>query len=540
MAALRPTAASFALATSLLLAACGGGGSDSSPPSTAPTPLPLPTGRISAASPIAAGCTGGSTTGSFFVNAEVEPFVVADPTNASHLVATWQQDRWTDGGSRAVITATSFDSGQTWTRVLQPMSRCGGGSASNGGDYERATDPWVDIAPDGTVYAMALAFSGNAGQSSDNAMLVSRSTDGGVTWGTPATLIRDGANFFNDKNALTADPTDSHYVYAVWDRLANAGGGPSMMARTTDGGASWEPARAIYSPSTTSQTLGNRIVVLSDGTLVNFFTQIDAGGGNASAHLDVIRSSDKGANWSAPIRIATIQSVGASDPDTGIPIRDAAILGSIAAGPGNTLWVTWQDARFSGGQRDAIAVSHSTDGGLSWSAPVAINRTASVSAFIPTVHVRADGTVGVTHYDLRDNTPDRATLLADAWLLTSHDGSTWAETSVWGPFDLAGAPRVDAGLFLGDYQGLTSIGTSFVPVLVLSSTDSSNRNDVYAIKFDGLALHTHSARSAMAASTGALSPDELRARVHDNIVRTMDRRLPGWSRRMGLEAPPAP
>ena len=83
---------------------------------------------------MAANCTGGSTsTGSYFVNAEVEPFVAADPRNPNHLVATWQQDRWTDGGSRALMTATSFDGGRTWTRVLQPMSRCGGGTPANGG-----------------------------------------------------------------------------------------------------------------------------------------------------------------------------------------------------------------------------------------------------------------------------------------------------------------------------------------------------------------------------------------------------------------------
>jgi hypothetical protein len=66
----------------LLIAACGGGGGDSTP--APPLVLQLPAGRISVASPLAAGCTGGSATGSFFVNAEVEPFVVADPANANH------------------------------------------------------------------------------------------------------------------------------------------------------------------------------------------------------------------------------------------------------------------------------------------------------------------------------------------------------------------------------------------------------------------------------------------------------------------------
>jgi hypothetical protein len=114
------------------------------------------------------------------------------------------------------------------------------------------------------------------------------------------TLIRDGASFFNDKNAITADPHDAHFIYAVWDRLANSGGGPSYFARSIDAGLSCEAARAIYTPVASSQTIGNRIVVLPDATLVNFFTQIDTAGGSASAHLDVIRSADKGVSWSAP------------------------------------------------------------------------------------------------------------------------------------------------------------------------------------------------------------------------------------------------
>jgi hypothetical protein len=49
--------------------------------------------------------------------------------------------------------------------------------------------------------------------------LVSKSTDGGDTWSEPITLIRDDSFFhFNDKESITADPTNANYVYAVWDR----------------------------------------------------------------------------------------------------------------------------------------------------------------------------------------------------------------------------------------------------------------------------------------------------------------------------------
>ena len=518
------------------VAACGGGGGDAPAPAPPPTVAPLPAAAVSAASPVAPGCTGGSASGSFFGNAEVEPFVAISPADPRRLVATWQQDRWTNGGARAIVSATSADGGASWTRVLQPMSRCGGGTAAGGGDYERVSDPWVDISPDGTVHLMALAFSGSVGSAAANAMLASRSTDGGLSWSAPATLIADGAGAFNDKNTLTADPTDSRYVYAVWDRLV-AASGPTWFARSIDGGRRWEAARQIYSPGLSSQTIGNRIVVIADGPdrgqLVNVFTRIDVAGGIARNSLNLIRSADQGQTWSTPTRISGMQAVGTRDPDDGTPIRDGAILPAVAAGPGGTIWVAWQDGRESGGLRDAILVARSLDGGRSWSAPVAANRDPEAAAFTLALAVRADGTLGLTHYDLRPDQPSAT--LAQAWLLTTRDGQAWNETALWTPFDLGGAPRVDAGLFLGDYQGLVARATSFLPVLAMSSPNASNPSDIFLLPVDGAAAaqRTHLARPAIAAA--AIDEAALRQRVHEHTVRSMEQRLPGWSRRMGVE-----
>src|SRR5690348_6136372 len=35
--------------------------------------------------------------------AEVEPEVAVDPTNDSHLVGAWQQDRWDSGGAHGLV-----------------------------------------------------------------------------------------------------------------------------------------------------------------------------------------------------------------------------------------------------------------------------------------------------------------------------------------------------------------------------------------------------------------------------------------------------
>ena len=544
----------FACAVSTAtVAGCGGGGGGSPPPPLAPSPAPTPSPppvlpplvadtpvRISAATPFNATCTG-ATNGTLYLNAEVEPYVAVNPRDPNNWVAVWQQDRWSGGSSNAAMSATTFDGGVTWTRTAVPFSRCAGGNGANGGDYERATDPWVTFAPDGTAYQMALSSSGGelvAGALS--AMLVSRSTDGGRTWGPISTLIRDGAQFFNDKNSITADPTDPNFVFAVWDRLTANGGGPSILVRTADGGTTWDAPRVPYDPGNRSQTINNIVVVLPNGTVVLFLTRLDTNQNNlTTATMQVLLSADKGISWTGPIRVADSLAVGARDPDTGAAIRDSASLGSIAVAPNGTLWVAWQDARFSNGARDGIALSRSTDGGLTWSTPVQVNSAPNVQAFLPSVHVLANGTVGVTYYDLRSNTADTTTLPTDLIIARSTDGTTWSEHRISPTFDLITAP-VARGYFLGDYQGLTSANNVFVPVYVRSNPDLTNRTDVFALAARSLPplAASASARLLRAAPPGSDQPDAaFRQRVHENIVATMERRVPGWAARF-LGRPP--
>ena len=514
--------------------------------------------RASGPSPFVADCNGVPQTGTLYPNAEVEPFVAANPRNPLNLVNTWQQDRWSDGGSQGLATAYSFDGGLHWRRGFPPFTRCAGGNATNGGDYERGSDPWVSFSPNGTVHALVLVINNAPSPGApSSAMLATRSTDGGRTWSRIATLVADTAERFNDKNTITADPTDSRYVYAVWDRLdfvSPDSAGPTLLARSTNNGRSWEPARIIYDPGVNGQTIGNRIEVLPDGTLVNVFTDIDYVAGTLT--LRAIRSTDKGATWSAPIKVADELPLGTVDPETGTPIRDAAILPQFAVSRAGKISVVWQDARFSGFQRDGIAYAESTDGGLTWSEPVQINRDPLVQAFIPTIHVRRDGGIGVSYYDLRSNTADPATLPTDLWLTRSRDGLTWHESRVTQTFDVAGAPFA-GGLFLGDYQGLTSIGPIFIPFFAKTTGDPANANDVYShVALDsilsGAASGSASIDRQVAQDEAALPalalqgtgralgavPTAARAASLQAADRTMRARVPDWDARRALRSAP--
>ena len=258
--------------------------------------------------------------------------------------------------------------------------------------------------------------------------------------------------------------------------------------------------------------------MLPDGTLILFFSELPTVAGGAPPTLRVMRSTDKGVTWSAPITIAELQTVGTVDPETGIGIRDASVIGAIAAGNNGVLAVTWQDSRFAGGAYDGIAFSQSTDGGVTWSAPLRINGDPSVRALIPSVAIRADG-IDRRHVLRfpRATRPTRRRCSPTSGSRRRADGETWTERRLAGPFDYAKAPLVGGRYFLGDYMGMTNAGDSFVVAFGRANTDTGNRADIVTSLARPFADDAR--RSAWSPSLDAgVAPDAaMRARIGEAV-----------------------
>ena len=499
---------------------CGGGGAPTMVPQAAAPSAPTPAGQVARSATTFQASCGRNEAGTLYLNAEAEPHLAVNPARSENLVAVWQQDRWSNGAARGIGMAVSQDAGATWAHSAIPFSVCAGGT------FERASDPWVTIGPTGIAYQMALAVTGSVfAAGSLSAMLVSRSTDGGATWSQPLTLIQDTAPYFNDKNSITADPTDPRFVYAAWDRLRQGAGGPAYLARSEDFGLSFAPARPVFDPGPTAQIIGAEVVVADDGTVLYVFTLIEARPDNRTgSSLNVLRSTDHGVTWSGPIRIADMLATGTRDPETRAAVRDGALLPHAAAGS-RTVVVTFQDGRFSGGARDGIAFVRSEDSGRTWTQPSRINGDPSAAAFTAQPVVLADGSVSVAYFDFRSNTPDPASLPTNYWMATTRDGENWTETSISGPFNLQSAPNA-SGLFVGDYMGFAASQNAALSLHVRTIPDPNNPTDVFFTTPGRVASSSDARRTYRSefARDGDITP-ELRERVSDHITRRLGVKL---------------
>jgi hypothetical protein len=390
------------------------------------------------------------------MRAQAEPHIARSIATEDFLVGVFQEGRFTDGGAVDCGYSVSHDGGLSWTRALIPNL-----TMTSGGPYFRATDPVVAIGLNNNVYLETLAAAD--AQFATSAVVLSKSTDGGATFAPPVVAYQPSSSgLFPDKewmaiNTFPDTPTASRILVTVsLFNNVNAAGAPILRVYSDSGGASWSAASAI-SNETTLQ--GSQPLYLPNGNCVVVYW--NAGTSQPPGErLESVISTDGGQTFGSPHIIAFLTEY--NEP----AIRTGSILPS-AVGDRTTqsVYVVYQ-ARLAGDPR--IAFTKSTDGGISWSVPVAISdNPAGSGVFNPAINVSADGrTLTAAFYDHRDN--PGSNVLVDLYLAQSFDGgATWQPnirlTSV--STDASLAPLTSAGYMLGDYLGVAQTTRPTVPAV---------------------------------------------------------------------------
>jgi hypothetical protein len=391
----------------------------------------------------------------------VEPDIAVSPTNPMVAVAAAHDGRFANGGAVGISYAWTHDGGRTWHHQALP-----GVTKAVGGEWDRASDPVVAFGPDGSVYISVLLISLDC----PSGVGVSRSTDGGMTFGPPMIAHRsDDCAFSDDKNWLVVDnsPRSPHRgrLYQFWtpflsDAQGNDAGNPQVLRWSDDQGRTWGPIVTVSDPHASTQN--SQPMILPDGTIVDTYLDFgSADGGETPEHPSVEgqagtqvspqadepgtalvarTSHDGGATWSPEVLVTDDVGEGPDDVRCCLPSATSDPLSG-------RMYVAWNSV-----EPDTVAMTTSTDG-RHWSEPVRVNHdpvdglehiNVDVTAFADQVYVS---------YGTRDLTVADGRFVQQQVSVSRDRGAHFGPPTSVGPLsDLAFAAQ-SRGFFPGDYIG---------------------------------------------------------------------------------------
>ncbi|MFL5662228.1 MAG: sialidase family protein [Ktedonobacteraceae bacterium] len=282
-----------------------------------------------------------------------------------------------NGESSNIGFATSTNGGSTWTHDFLPGTTT---FATPPGTYDRVSDPSVAYDAFHKVWLISYLGLLDANPSvapSAPAVLVSRSTDGGLTWGNPIQVNSAGGTNNQDKNWTVCDVTATSpfygHCYTEWDD--NGNGNIVQMSTSIDGGLTWGTRKSTANNAT---VIGGQPLVQPNGTVI-----VPIENANETALL-AFTSTNGGASWNSTITVTTVNH----HTDAG-SIRSGSLPTAEIDGSGK-VYVVWSDCRFERSCRANDLVMTTSTNGTSWSAVTRVPidaRGSGVDHFIPGVAV---------------------------------------------------------------------------------------------------------------------------------------------------------
>jgi hypothetical protein len=359
-----------------------------------------------------------------------EPSIAVNPVNPAQMVIGWRQFDNVTSNFRQAGWAYTSDSGQTWIfpGKIEP------------GVFR--SDPVLDVDAAGNFYYNSLT------NTPDYFCKVFKSTNGGLVWDT-GTDAQGG-----DKQWMAIDRSGGPgmgNIYSAWTSVFSTCQ-PGHFTRSANAGVSYENCTVVD-----GDPFWMTMEVNNSGDL------IIAGWGGISDSLLIVVSPNA-QNAGSTIAWPIIRSVYMDGVVNGwVPVNPSGLLGQVnvgvdrSNGPGqDNIYVVASLSRLSSTDMGDVMFTRSTDGGLTWSAPVKINDDVSTdnTQWFGTMSVAPNGRIDVVWLDTRD--AFTGTNDSGLWYSYSNDqGMTWSPNEKLSPdFDPhVGYPNQQK---LGDYFDMVS------------------------------------------------------------------------------------
>ena len=417
---------------------------------------------------------------------EVEPHLLA---NGSTLVAAFQTGRIAPGGATNIGWATSTDGGTTWAHGFLPALTKGEGT----GPYDAVSDPVVAYDAKHNVWMIAsLPLSATL---QVPAVVVSRSTDGGFTWQAPVNVPTARSS---DKNWIVCDSwaTSPHYgnCYVEWDDPSIQG--RILMSTSSDGGLTWSAPAATANLTT---GIGGVPQVQPNGTVI---VPLEAVVGTTQTSIAAFLSTDGGATWTASATVSNLQFHADAGGIRSGPLPASAIDGSgtvwvlwedcrfrAQCATNDLVYSTSSDGvNWSAVTRVPIddvssTVDHFIPG-------IGIDPATSGATSHVALHY---------YYYPQSNCSSSTCQLFVGYISSANGGATWnAPAALTGAMQLAWLPNSQNGLMVGDY--IATAFTNGIPhgVFAVARANSGSTFDEATYTAQGLTVSAAGRQSSSA------------------------------------------
>lgn len=412
----------------------------------------------------------------------VEPHVAVSPLDPHVAVSVAHDGRFPNGGAVDISYAWTRDGGAHWQHAPVPFL-----TTAVGGSYQRASDPVVQYAADGTAYLSSLLFDATTARTG---VAVSKSTDGGATWGRPVLAHASSTGAYSDdKNWLVIDtsPASPHVgrIYQFWTPFITVGNkttSPQAVRFSDDQSATW--SRTFLVNPVTANTQDSQPMILADGTIVDTYENFGpfrvhgdkpntpAGGpqspqspqaGQAAqvprVDFDARRSTDGGMTWS---REAVVTNDVGNGPSN---VRCCLPAANIDRATGR-MYAVWEG--IGPGGSDPVELS-SSDDGVTWFSPVRVSQGDVAGQQRVNVTVVADRGRVYVSYGTRTDAGNNFGFVQQELSYSNDQGNSFAGPVALGPISALQYSAVAGGHFPGDYIGAALSGSRLYLVWCRSS-----------------------------------------------------------------------
>lgn len=384
---------------------------------------------------------------------DAETSIAINPTDASNMVAGW-----ISSGDRTCGFGVSDDGGATWSDGVVP-----GIQLTSGGSFDRGTDPSVAFDKFGNAYFSCLGFNlGPASLGSAGTVFVSKSTNGGHSWGEPRAVFNSQADpgeslgSFEDHQFLTTNAQTGE-LYVTETRFRGGGKPDIMFSKSSDQNATWTDPVAISDRGGDATFQHSFSAAGKDaGTIyVTYFGYPSAK--SPVRRIYLAKSSDGGAHFSEPQILST---------DAGIPGIPGNLKVAVDQAT-NQIYVNYADYDDGNGEVRVLRVADAGDHFVVQGRTTV--KTDPADQFFPFISVAPNGRVDVCYQD-KGYLPGNSLIFTTCGFSTDHALTFTNQQVTSVPFDASN------NNFIGDYNWQASTNDAVYPIFVGDSVPGGGSN----------------------------------------------------------------